>query len=215
MIECTGLNGSDAKTVLEDLAELRCAVFREYPYLYHGDLAYERDYLSHYTHSDNAFLVIAKTQDRIIGVSSCIPLMEADPAFQEPFAAQGYDLEKIGYFGESVLLPDFRGLGVGNRFFDLREDWARKLDFKITTFCAVVRPDDHPARPSDYRPHDAFWMKRGYHRHDELIANLDWPEISDSMSSVSAVADVSAGSVHSQAELDISHHLVFWLKSLP
>lgn len=202
MIECTGWNGSDAKDVLEHLAELRCAVFREYPYLYNGDLAYERDYLSHYTHSDQAFLVIAKVENRIIGVSSCIPLIEADPAFQEPFRAAGYDLAKIGYFGESVLLPEFRGLGVGHLFFDLREDWAKRHDFDITTFCAVVRPDDHPARPQNYRPHDAFWTKRGYQLHDDLIATLDWPEISDPTESSNPVSPA-----------DVSHKLVFWLKS--
>ncbi|MFN4944441.1 MAG: GNAT family N-acetyltransferase [Akkermansiaceae bacterium] len=202
MIECTGLNGSEAKDVLEHLAELRCRVFLEYPYLYDGDLAYERDYLSHYTHSDNAFLVIAKMDDQIIGVSSCIPLVEADPAFQEPFRAAGYDLEKIGYFGESVLLPEFRGQGVGHRFFDLREQWALKHHFTITTFCSVIRPVDHPARPEDYRPHDAFWNKRGYIRHDDLIANLDWPEVSEANNSPNH--DIAT---------DTSHKLVFWLKS--
>lgn len=202
MIECTGLYGSEAKDVLDHLADLRCEVFREYPYLYNGDLAYERDYLSHYTHSENAFLVLAKFQDRIIGVSSCIPLIEADPAFQEPFRAAGYDLSKIGYFGESVLLPEFRGHGVGHRFFDLREQWAQKHDFTITTFCAVIRSDDHPSRPQNYRPHDEFWKKRGYQRHDELVANLDWPEISHSHdSSEPGVSE------------DVSHSLVFWLKS--
>lgn len=202
MIECTGLNGSDAKGVLEHLAELRCEIFREYPYLYDGDLAYERDYLSHYTHSDNAFLVIAKIDNRIIGVSSCIPLVEADPAFQEPFNTAGYDLSKIGYFGESVLLPEFRGHGVGHRFFDLREQWAQKHDFTITTFCSVIRPDDHPARPLNYRSHDEFWTKRGYHRHDELFAKLDWPEIPDSQ--IPPNSDISSETPHS---------LVFWLKS--
>lgn len=203
MIECTGLNGSDAKDVLEHLAELRCEVFREYPYLYNGDLAYERDYLSHYTHSDHAFLVIAKTKDRIVGVSSSIPLVEADPAFQEPFRAAGYDLAKIGYFGESVLLPEFRGLGVGHRFFDLRERWAQKHGFTITTFCAVIRPDHHPCKPKDYRPHDGFWRKRGYQRHDDLIANLEWPVITN--------PEISSNTNFSE---DITHDLVFWLKSI-
>lgn len=196
MIDCIGLNGHEAKGVLEHLADLRCRVFREYPYLYHGDLAYERDYLSHYTHSDDAYLVIAKSGDRIVGVSSCIPMLEADPAFQKPFQDAAYDLSKIGYFGESVLLPEFRGQGVGHRFFDLREKWASAHHFSHTTFCAVIRPDDHPARPVDYRPHDSFWNKRGYVRHDDLVASLDWPEITD----VSNPADVP-------------HDLVFWLKT--
>ncbi len=188
---------------IDDLAELRCRVFREYPYLYSGDLNYEREYLAHYTESKNAFLVIAKYEDQIVGVSTCLPLVEADPAFQDPFRAAGYDLSKIGYFGESVLLPEFRGLGVGHRFFDLREQWAQKHLFTIATFCSVIRPDHHALRPKDYRPHDEFWKKRGYQRHDELIARLEWPEVLD-----------TENSTNPSKPTETLHNLVFWLKSV-
>lgn len=201
MIECTGLNGIDALSFIDDLAALRCRVFREYPYLYNGDLGYEREYLAHYTESEKAFLVIAKYENRIIGVSTCLPLVEADPAFQTPFSEVGYDLAKIGYFGESVLLPEFRGHGVGHRFFDLREQWAQKHHFTITTFCSVIRPDDHSARPLNYRSHDSFWNSRGYKRHDELIAKLDWPEVSN-----------HENSINSGISAETPHSLVFWLK---
>jgi GNAT superfamily N-acetyltransferase len=204
MIDCTGLKASDAMSFIDDLAALRCRVFREYPYLYAGNLSYERDYLAHYTKSENAFLVIAKYEDQIVGVSTCLPLVEADPAFQEPFRATGYDLSKIGYFGESVLLPEFRGYGVGHRFFDLREQWALKHQFTISAFCSVVRPEDHAARPVTYRSHDEFWMKRGYLRHDELIANLDWPEVLDDQ--------IPLNSIISN---ETPHSLVFWLKLTP
>lgn len=202
MIECTGLNGSDSLSFIDDLAELRCKVFREYPYLYEGNPAYEREYLTHFTESERAFLVIAKFENRIVGVSTCLPLVEADPVFQQPFKDAQYVLAKIGYFGESVLLPEFRGHGVGHRFFDLREQWAHKHDFTITTFCSVIRPDDHAARPQDYRSHDEFWKKRGYQRHDELIAKLDWPEVTHTENP--SISGISAKN---------SHRLVFWAKS--
>jgi hypothetical protein len=41
-------------------------------------------------------------------------------------------------------------------------------------------------------------MKRGYHRHDELIANLEWPEITSS-----------------NLDPEYWHQLVFWLKTSP
>ena len=198
MIVCTGVNGSDAVCLIEDLAELRCRVFREFPYLYAGDLDYEREYLANYTKTDSAFLVIAKSEGRVVGVSTSMPLADSDPAFQQPFVAAGYDLSKIAYFGESVLLPEFRGQGVGHRFFDLRESWAMNHHFDINAFCSVIRSVHHPARPYDYRSNDSFWMKRGYHRHDELIANLEWPEITSS-----------------NLDPDYWHQLVFWLKSSP
>jgi GNAT superfamily N-acetyltransferase len=193
MIQCIGLNGSDVRPYIDDLAKLRCEVFREYPYLYRGDLEYEREYLAHYTESQRAFLVIAKFQDQIVGVSTCMAMQEADPAFQAPFIAAGYDLEKICYFGESVLLPEFRGHGVGHRFFDLREKWANSQQLSIHTFCAVLRPDQHPARPVDYRPQDTFWTKRGYIKHDHLFAELEWPEVGGTPDACT------------------QHQLVFWL----
>jgi GNAT superfamily N-acetyltransferase len=195
MIECVGLNGCDAKGFIDDLAKLRCEVFREFPYLYNGDLSYEREYLSHYTQSEKSFLVVAKFEDRIVGVSTCLPLIEADPVFQMPFIKADFDLSKICYFGESVLLPEFRGHGVGHRFFDLREKWATQNHFSIQTFCAVFRPDDHPRRPDDYRSFETFWNKRGYHRHDDLVAHLDWPETGN------------------PSNESIPHRLLFWLKT--
>jgi hypothetical protein len=44
------LTGRDAALVerVQDLAQLRITVFREFPYLYDGDLAYEQNYLRTY-----------------------------------------------------------------------------------------------------------------------------------------------------------------------
>ena len=42
------LRGADLEAVIDDLARLRISVFRDWPYLYDGDLAYERAYLAPY-----------------------------------------------------------------------------------------------------------------------------------------------------------------------
>jgi hypothetical protein len=42
-----------------------------------------------------------------------------------PFIAAGGNVDHIFYFGESVLLPQFRGMGIGHHFFDEREAAAR------------------------------------------------------------------------------------------
>ena len=44
--------------------------------------------------------------------------------------------------------------------------------FKITAFCSVVRPEDHPFRPSDYRSNNDFWKKRGVYRTRLLLQNV-------------------------------------------
>ena len=55
---------------------------------------------------------------------------------QEAFVQGGYDLGSICYFGESILLPQYRGRGIGKEFFRRREAHARKLGTRITAFCA-------------------------------------------------------------------------------
>jgi GNAT superfamily N-acetyltransferase len=76
-----------------------------------------------------------------------------------------------------VLLPAYRGQGMGHRFFDLREDHARGLGRTHCAFCGVLRPDDHPLRPDGYLPLDGFWRKRGYAPVDGAVAHFRWKDI--------------------------------------
>ena len=43
----------------------------------------------------------------------------------------------------------------------------------------MVRPPDHPKKPSDYVPHDAFWTKRGFVKQPELRAESAWLDLGD------------------------------------
>ena len=162
---------------IEPVAALRIRVFREFPYLYEGSVDYERHYLSRYQASKSSVLVLALDGETLVGASTGLPMNAADPAFQVPFQAQGLDIDAIYYFGESVLLPEYRGSGVGHRFFDERERVARELGYTTTTFCAVVRPTDHPMRPANYRPHDQFWGKRGYQCRPDLECEYAWLDL--------------------------------------
>jgi len=162
---------------IEPVAQLRIRVFREFPYLYAGDAAYERHYLQRYQQSAGSVLVLACAGDEVVGASTGLPMMDADSAFQQAFVDAGMDLSTISYFGESVLLSDYRGLGVGHHFFDERERVARQQGYGITSFCAVVRPDDHPARPPAYQSHDRFWSKRGYRCQPNLQCEYPWLDL--------------------------------------
>jgi GNAT superfamily N-acetyltransferase len=98
--------------------------------------------------------------------------------FKGPFIEQGYEPEKIFYFGESVLLPEYRGQGIGVAFFDHREGHAREHGrFTHCCFCAVERPSNHPLRPSDYQPLDQFWHNRGYRKVPELATTYTWKDV--------------------------------------
>lgn len=172
------LSGAALQAVLPALAELRITVFRDFPYLYDGTLAYEQDYLATFAAGAGAVCVVATDGTRIVGASTGAPMAEHASEFGAPFLARGYDLSTLFYCSESVLLKSHRGLGLGHAFFDGREAHARALGgFTHVTFSSVVRADDHPLRPADYQPLDAFWTKRGYQKADGIVGSYAWKDI--------------------------------------
>lgn len=170
------LVGNELEQVIDELATLRIQVFREYPYLYDGSIAYEQNYLADYAKHEGACCVIAKSAGKIIGASTAMWLHEAGDAFANPFIEQP-DFNKIYYFAESVLLPEYRGQGIGHSFFDKREAYAQKLGAHKTVFCAVDRPANHPLKPKNYQNLEPFWRKRGYQQLPECKAYLEWRDI--------------------------------------
>ena len=193
-VTVTKLTGDDLKARLDDLAKLRIEIFRAWPYLYKGTIAYERQYLPRYAEARTGTMIVAEEDGVIVGASTALGLDEEEDNVHQPFLDAGLDMRGIFYFGESVLLPAYRGQGIGVRFFEEREKAALGHGYKEACFCAVVRPDDHPARPKDYVPLDGFWTKRGYAKRPELIAKFAWRNIGE--------------------RDDSDKPMVFWMKTL-
>lgn len=174
------LTGEDAIAgAIPDVAALRIAVFRDFPYLYDGDADYEQAYLADFAVAAGAVVVVARAGARVVGAATGVPLAAAEPEWAAPFEARGLPVDTRFYCAESVLLPEWRGLGVGHAFFDAREAHARRLGLSHSCFCSVIRPGNHPARPDAYRPNDAFWLKRGYRPLDGVTARFSWRDIGD------------------------------------
>ena len=163
---------------VDQVARLRIAVFREWPYLYDGDLEYERNYLSRYVQSSGAICVAAFHGDRMVGASTGMPLAEEHDPIKAPFVDANFDLDRIFYCAESVLQREYRGQGIYRHFFERRENHARALGgFDTIAFCGVVRPEDHPLRPADDRPLDAIWRHFGFRPRDDLVCQFSWKDI--------------------------------------
>ena len=170
--------GAEINTALTDLGLLRIRVFHDFPYLYEGDLAHEKEYLKTYAHSEKAFVFAAYHGEMMVGATTCIPLADETPDVQQPFLKNELDIEKIFYFGESILLPAYRGMGLGHRFFEEREAHVRSYQtFQSTCFCSVHPGGNHPAQPAGYRPHDVFWTKRGYQKDTSLQCQMEWLDV--------------------------------------
>jgi GNAT superfamily N-acetyltransferase len=180
---------------LPALGRLRIAVFREWPYLYDGSLENEQRYLAGFAACPRAGLAVAFDGDDAVGCSSCLPLADEDDNILAPFRARGWDASRFFYFGESVLLPAFRGQGIGVKFFEAREAHARATsDGDFATFCAVQRPANHPLRPAGAVPLDAFWRKRGFVPYPDLACTMRWKQV--------------------DSDERVENRLAFWLKSL-
>jgi GNAT superfamily N-acetyltransferase len=173
------LSPARIRACLPDLAALRITVFRDWPYLYEGTAEYEEAYLAPYAESASALVVGAWDGDRLVGAATATPMEDHAAAFAEPLAEAGIAPREVYYFGESVLLAAYRGQGIGHAFFDAREARARALGRRLACFCAVIRPDDHPLRPADYRPLDPFWRRRGYAPLPGAEARFAWRDVGD------------------------------------
>lgn len=173
--------GGAALAYIEDLARLRIQVFRDFPYLYDGNMEYEERYLHTFLGAPDSVLVIAFDGPRVIGASSGLPLAAETSNLQSPFLENEYAIDRIFYYGESVLQKAYRGQGVGVRFFEERERWARGLErFDWLTFCGVIRPEDHPQRPREYVPLDSFWRNRGFIP-TNLIGYISWQDLGETI----------------------------------
>lgn len=191
--------GDAIAAILPALARLRIEIFREFPYLYDGDLAYETEYLARYAERPGALIVTAEHEPEagareVVGASTGVPLAQELEVLQRPFLDAGLDVGAYFYGGESILRASHRGRGIYAKFLAAREEHARTLGLEKLTFCAVERPKDHPRRPVDYVPLDDVWRHFGYAPCPTLRTSFRWRDV--------------------DAAEETEHPMVFWEKSL-
>ncbi len=188
------LRGDELLRHLPALGGLRGAVFREWPYLYEADAAHEAAYLRRYAEGAGAAVIVALDGEAAVGAATCQPMPHAHAPVRQAFLAAGRDPAEHCYFGESVLLPAYRGQGIGVAFLAAREAVAREAGLRVATFCAVERAADDPRRPPGHVPLDGFWRRRGYAHHPGLACTFHWREVG--------------------GEAEVPHRLSFWTKGL-
>jgi len=167
---------AEIEPLLNDLARLRIMVFAEWPYLYHGDHEYEARYLADFADASDAAMIVALDEGMVVGAATVSPMSAQSSEVLGPVKSHGIGIDGAFYFGESVLLPEYRGQGIGHAFFDLREQHALACGAKRALFAAVIRTQAHPLRPSEARDLSPFWRGRGYRPVEDLTCEIAWKE---------------------------------------
>ena len=172
----TEVRGREGERFVEGLASLRIRVFRDFPYLYDGNMEYEKKYLQTYFSSPRSFLALCFSHGTLVGACTAIPLADEEESFQRPFVRNGIDPKTLCYYGESMLLPELRGRGIGRDFMARRERHARSLaGVTHAAFCAVIRK----ATPAGYRSLEPFWESVGFRKIPGLETEYSWKDIGE------------------------------------
>lgn len=175
--------GTEIEAIFDALAELRIQVFGEFPYLYQGSKEFEFQYLNKYVTSDCSFLYTIWDNHKLIGASSCIALSDEFEDVKNPFIKADLDINSIIYFGESILLKEYRNQGFGKLFMEKRVEFASSFPWcKAVYFCSVERPENHPLKPVDYKNLHTFWRNQGF-TPTELSSVFVWKDKNETLES--------------------------------
>ena len=168
--------GTDVAKIIEPLGNLRIDVFREYPYLYDGNITEEQKYLSRYVNIKDSLVLMAFEGNQIIGATTATPLIEELEDFRMPYENAGIDTAKTFYFGEAMLRPAYRGMGIYKTFMHERMQAAIQYGATMCTFLAVKRSDDHPLKPNNYQDLKPIWYHYGFVEHPEIQPQYLWKD---------------------------------------
>jgi GNAT superfamily N-acetyltransferase len=179
---------------------MRLEIFREYPYFYHGHPAQELQYLAGLPEHAHNQLLIAKEGSSVVAMATAMPLSadrDIGKEVSEKLASAGLSEQSFYYYGEIMVYPAHRQRGIARRFYEMREEYARKLNYQYACFSTFHQPFETLERPDGYFDPAPMWQRLGYRHWDDLLL---W----SSLSTLSA--DGTEEMVH--------YPRAFWLKDL-
>ena len=183
-IHVRSFTGSSLRPYLHSLAKLRMEVLREYPYLEEPNLYREMQYLRKVATCKESIVVLIFDNTTLVGASLGYPLSVEEDVVLKPFIELHRNTSTYFFFGDSLLLKNYRSRGIGHHFFDAREAHVQhNKKYKHICFYTPDYPDNDP-KPKDYIPLLDFWRKRGYIHHPEMKCHLPWKEEGDACPSL-------------------------------
>lgn len=171
--------GEHIKKFISCVSQLRLDMFREFPYLYQGTYEYEKKYMEGYANNSKSMLGLAYAEKTLAGVFTGMPLISDSEIVKDSkllFIANNIDPSSYYYYGEVLVLPQFRRLRLPNLLSSRMDFEAKNMGFDNACFMAVSRSDDHPLKPKEYVKPDKLWERYGYKKMN-LCAKYHWPTI--------------------------------------
>jgi len=179
MLKIALYTGTEIIPFIKEVSKLRISIFREFPYLYQGNMDYEIEYMDGYKHDSKSTLVVVRDNNRIIGVSTGIPLNSSSTIVQEIkdiLIKNNKKIDNIYYFGEVLVLPKYRGKGLVSKMYKLQENFVKQWGYDFVSILTVVRDNKHPLQPEKYQSHDELWKHLNFYR-EGITTNFCWPTI--------------------------------------
>lgn len=193
------LIGKAMQNYIQKVSELRIQEFQNYPYLYKGNLEYEKEYMLGFSSDPHSCLGLAKYENEIIGISTGMPLKsEADilKDAENVYHNANRDPCLYYYFGEFIILPQYRGKGIAKHLSLGMESVARKFKYSRICLLTVLRSDDDQRKPTNYKSIDPICYALGF-KPDKLSIDYHWPTILEN-------GDVK----------DVLNPMIFWSKEI-
>ncbi len=188
------LKGNEVIPYLRRLAELRIVFYRDYPYLYEGNLTEEENYLSLYADSKNSLLVVAKEGSKMIGAITGLPLLESQEENRELFMHKLSTAEHIFHVGELVLLPEYRNADIQKRLYRQFEKSVMELaGYDAISVCEIERPSYDSKESNESFFVESLWENNGFVKQPHLHNYYRWKEVGDMKNT--------------------DHLMVYWIKS--
>lgn len=167
------LYGEQITPYNEAIISLVNEVFYDYPYLYQGNCPGYDESLCAYAQSMNSLVVLALDEEKVIGLATGIPINES-------WVKDDLDLQGAYYLGELVVLPSYRGQGLGYKMGKEIESFARDHKYSLLTLLSIDEALLEARAPNGYISSSCTFKKLGYSKHPNLYYDGSWINVGES-----------------------------------
>jgi hypothetical protein len=167
------VSGADMQPYLERIVEYRLKYFKEFPYLYQGNVEEEVEFVEQYIKSSTARVLVLKDQcGNFGGFATGISVMESSHA--DKLGVIINQPENVYYIGEMIFDELFRGKDGFRQCLSYFQN-IKEMGYKKVCFITVQRDGKYP-RPINYHDHEGAWGVTGFEKYEQTIT-ISWPVI--------------------------------------